>query len=478
MWRGLLALGVLESIGIAAVTIVCRRQDRWGTIATAGLGFGVGLVVLTLSSFLASLCGLRPVWWFGTVEMLVLLSVAVALRRDRLRAWRLAWPHAPWRAEPGWVRISEVALGLFIVTLCLVVSTVSLLEPLAEWDVIAIWALKAKVLLHEAIADSAYFSDVSKAFSHLDYPLLWPLAMTWVWAWTGHAELEVVKLLGPALLCALLATFYGILRRHHERRLALLFTALLAGVPMLLSQTSRLMSDPALAYFSTGAVGCCYVWLRSPDTGDDLRLAALFATGMLFTKNEGVGLLTLLVVAAAGVLLLRGDVRRSVSVIVWLGVVPLLLTAFWFVFRMDIPKVVEDYGGRIDPSYAWQNVSRLPQVFWAAFRYWGDFTDWLGLWPLTIAVVALGIKQCLRYPVNMLLAWVGLSLMMYGYVFVVTPWDPTDLMEVAANRLLVHVAPLAVLLVAEVTASMLDAGSDSSSCREAGRSRTLSRLVR
>jgi hypothetical protein len=34
-------------------------------------------------------------------------------------------------------------------------------------------------------------------------------------------------------------------------------------------------------------------------------------------------------------------------------------------------------------------------------------------------------------------------------VYVVTPWDPVELMETSACRLLLHVAPLAVLLLAE-----------------------------
>jgi hypothetical protein len=117
----------------------------------------------------------------------------------------------------------EVVLIVFIVGVCVVVGAVSLLEPLVEWDVIAIWALKGKVLLHESVNGSAYFHDVSKAYSHLDYPLLWPLAMSWVWCWAGEPNLEVVKALAPALLCALAALFYGLLGRCHSR--AILFSS-------------------------------------------------------------------------------------------------------------------------------------------------------------------------------------------------------------------------------------------------------------
>src|SRR5262249_37475285 len=69
----------------------------------------------------------------------------------------------------------------------------------------AIWALKAKILLHEPASSSSYFSDLSRAYSHLDYPLLWPLAIAWAWTAVGEADLTAVKVLAPALLLAFAA---------------------------------------------------------------------------------------------------------------------------------------------------------------------------------------------------------------------------------------------------------------------------------
>ena len=56
----------------------------------------------------------------------------------------------------------------------------------------------------------------------------------------------------------------------------------------------------------------------------------------------------------------------------------------------------------------------------------------------------------IRPPASFLALAVGLALLMYACVYVVTPWNVADLMEATAARLLLHVTPLAMLLVAEL----------------------------
>ena len=192
-----------------------------------------------------------------------------------------------------------------MVSLCVLVGSVSLLEPLVEWDVIAIWAFKAKVLLYAPASASSYFHAASKAYSHLDYPLLWPFAMTWLWSWVGTADLQAVKPLGPALLCAMAAGFYGLLRRSIDRPRSLLFGALVLGLPMVLSQTARLMTDAPLSFFVAVSFMCSYLWLKTGHR-DDLRLAGFFTAGMLFTKSEGTGFFLILLAGLAVGLVTQG----------------------------------------------------------------------------------------------------------------------------------------------------------------------------
>src|SRR5262249_45445684 len=138
------------------------------------------------------------------------------------------------------------------------------------------------------------------------------------------------------------AGFYGLLRRSTDRPRSLLFGALVLGLPMLLSQTARLMTDAPLSFFVALSFMCCYLWLKMGHP-DDLRLAGFFTAGMLFTKSEGVGFF-LILLATLGVGLVRHGQRDKLrSAALWLLIVPLALTAPWFAFRLGIPKLHEDY---------------------------------------------------------------------------------------------------------------------------------------
>ena len=102
----------------------------------------------------------------------------------------------------------EAVLAVFVIGIFLAAGGVTLLEPLVEWDVLGIWALKAKVLLHGPVIASDYFRGLSKAYSHLDYPLLWPLTIAWVWSWTGQTDLLAVKVVAVALLSGFILVSY------------------------------------------------------------------------------------------------------------------------------------------------------------------------------------------------------------------------------------------------------------------------------
>src|SRR5713101_8919647 len=303
MLKAWLSLFVMWAIGAAALTLLCTDLRRWNLAAKLGLSFGFGLIVLNLSLFLTSLLGLKPAPWIGVLELIVLGSSVLFARRDRISHWS-ARGEGPKTAWSPWVSALELLLTCFLVGIFVVVAAATLLEPVVEWDVLGIWALKAKVLLHEPVITANYFRDFSKAYSHLDYPLLWPLAIAWIWSCSGEADLVVVKVLAVGLLGSTFLLFVGLLRRKHTRPAALLFTALVAGIPMLLAQASRLMCDPPLAVFVLGAFVCAYFWLES-NHGDDLRIAGVFAIGMLFTKNEGLGFWFILILVVAVAILLQ-----------------------------------------------------------------------------------------------------------------------------------------------------------------------------
>ena len=444
-WLGIL---VIELVGAATFTLLCSEPTRWSLWGRLGLSFGLGLVVLTLSLFLASCGGLTPAWWLGASALAVLSGVAAVFRRTQGLAWLSPGPNQGQVTATRRERVVRIGLAVFLVSTCLIVGAVSLLEPLVEWDVLAIWAFKARVLLEEPVRSSQALRDVTRAYSHLDYPLLWPLAMSWVWACAGHADLQSVKVLAPALLASFAGLFYGLLRRRTDTTSALLFTAVLLGLPMLLSQTSRLMPDSVTAWFVVAAFGCCGLWLQS-NHPDDLRIAGACAAGVLFTKNEGIGFFLVLVGMTLLLVLLKRTHPRRYRDLAWLVVIPVVATAPWFLLRVGIPKVHEDYGTRLTVTAIAQNLGRVPAILHNCLAYFGDVEDWLWFWPLLALALVAAAPRLIRPPLAFLAVSVALILAMDACVYVVSPWELDTLMVTTANRLLLQVAPLCVLLLAE-----------------------------
>ena len=442
-----LSLVAVETIGLAVFLIACREPERWSVVARFGLAFGLGLIALNLGLFTLSWIGFPPTPALGLAIVAVSAGAAALVRGPQRAARQLVARHAPRpgdRDPGGWLGTAALVV---LVGLCAVAGVTSLLEPVVEWDVMAIWALKARVLLHEPVRTATYFQDASKAYSHLDYPLLWPMAMTWTWCCARTADLQTVKVLSPALIVAIASTSLGLLRRVCPRPDALLFATVTVGLPMVLSQSSRLLADAPLAYFALAAFACCHLWLHSGH-GDDLRLSGLFSAGMLFTKNEGLALGAILLVSASAFLLVHRRSRALPLAFVWLGGVPLLLTGTWFAFRMGIPRLNEDYGSRFSPAYFLENAARIPKVLLGAPRYFAAFEDWSVFWPVLAVAVVLTAPRWARASASFLVLAVGSILALYGTIYVVSPWDLDALMASTAGRLLLHIAPLCVYLLA------------------------------
>jgi hypothetical protein len=440
------AIAVQWLLGDALLRLCGSSTGQMGRGARLGLAFGAGMVGVAVVSLQASLVGLH-------VDLLPMAGLAVSLRllarglhRDGVHP---AEPGVVARPAARWVDYSLLA---YLTVWMLLLSITCLLEPVVEWDVIAIWAFKAKILVSETIASTQYLSDPTRAYSHLDYPLLWPLNLAWVWRATGGTDLAVIKLLGVALLTCFVLSFHGLLARRGDTTAALAVSALLFSIPIFQAQLIRLVADGPLIYFTFAMVTLSFCWLETSEKVA-LRMAAIFCVGCLLTKNEGImlwGLWTVCVLVRC--VLARGAASLRAAAI-WLVAVPALLTAPWFLLRTGIPKLHEDYGSRLSPLWAMEHLDRLPDVISRAWMYLGAFDDWLLFWPALLLVLVLTARHWISTGALVLFAFAQMSLAAYAYMYVVTPWSLPVLMEASASRLILHVVPVECLLLAEAARS-------------------------
>ena len=185
-------------------------------------------------------------------------------------------------------------------------------------------------------------------------------------------------------------------------------------------------------------------------TGDraDTICGGLLLAGALLSKNEGLALVPLLIVAL--VVTPAGPDRAWSAGLVRLlaaAVLAVALVSAWFVVRRAFPTVDEDYGSRLTPAGLAASLWRAPEVAGTFVRAFGNVLLWNLLWPTFACALAWSLRRPGRIwrhealpAVLVVLGGVGV----FFAVLLVTPWDLLELEGTGVpSRLLLQLAPLA-----------------------------------
>ncbi len=442
---GAAAIATIELLGVL-VFVRLAGGSRHPLPAVLGTSFALGLGATAALLFFASLAGLTPEPWF-VLPILGLLIADRFIRRPTLGAHGALAARAA-SAAPERERARQVGLGLLVVVVLALAAAVALLEPVAEWDVIAIWGLKARVLLSYPLSDPTLFLDPTLGYSHLDYPLLWPFALAWVWAWCGEVDLVAVKLLGPATLLAIALALYGLLRPHVGRVPALAAVAAVVSVPMLFAQATRLLADLPLSLFLLVGIAFLDRGLTESEPGA-LRIAAASGAGLVWCKNEGIALLLALSAVALVAASCSGAERRrkhsTVRPFVFV-VLAWLLAAPWLLFRLTLPRG-HSSGAGFSVELFWEQRERLLQLVIAVPAYVLAYSDWHLFWPLLAGVLLFRLAAGKKFANWRLFAAIHAPWLAYVFVIVANRFALPELLDTAFDRLLVHFIPAEGLLL-------------------------------
>ena len=449
------------ALGYAITALVLARQAR-PVGELAALSFALGLGGYGYVLFLCSLAGLPPRRWLILVIAGVAAAVVVLLHLKKRNPQLAAAP--PERPDKSgrwlvWAGLLCVLGAVGAVTLS------SLASGMTEWDAFAIWDLKAKVLYREGIWRAAYFRDGAFAYSHLAYPLGLPFEYAAIYAVTGtsggNAAGVLAKTVCVATFIGLCALAYTCLRRWLRAGPAAVLTAFMACLPIFLIVSSWGYADITVALFCLGSIHYLVQWERQRDWRD-LVLAGIFTVYLANTKYEGMPLaqlfgLVLLVFAAPRLRRLwhlgEWDTLRLAGAAAYFGGF-LVLSGPFLIWQAQTPGLDEGYAGRL--GLVLENLDRLPQVAGAFLRAAADLGNWGPLWFLLILAAVLGFRAWKKRPVRML--WIILAghFMLYILAYIITPHELAWHLSHSLDRLLIHLAPAAFLLIAAHWASVLE----------------------
>jgi hypothetical protein len=269
-----------------------------GLAAVVSPGLGVGFASCTYFLLLLVTGSHRTA---VRLDAIFWVAVCAGVAADRVRIRRaVASRPAPSNQPAATVSIWRDPMVLVPAAGSLILATLATLSfwqhwavtPHGEWDAWAIWNLRARAILRGAPDWTSVFSPAI-AWSHVDYPLLLPIAVARLWAYTGQESPVIpaaVAMLFFASSLVTVATLVGLWRGWPA--------GFLAGMALIVPRTfvfqgSCQCGDIPIGFFILVAIAFVLIGSEAPKPGPSLFVAGAAAGLAAWTKNEGALLLIL-----------------------------------------------------------------------------------------------------------------------------------------------------------------------------------------
>lgn len=429
-----------------------RTPVLWKTERLA-MGFVLGLTCSMFAAFLLHAVGHMPLslpGFLATYAVLLVPLAALRTIRRRKPLTPMIAEAAPSPAMPSWLK---VLLGVLLGWTVLKIAAMGLLlfaTPTYFDDAADNWNYRGKIFYAQhAIVLTLPPDTAPNGIS--SYPPTVPLAKAWLASLEGAWDEGTVNGLHVAWFAAVLLLVYCTLRRSLSRFWSWLGVYLAVSLPLLLVHGTTAYADLFLASHLLVAVvllSHAYGARTAASCLAFLRLAALAAAVIPFTKNEGLllylpplGLLALWTLWQArrtGLL----TPRQTGIAAAWFAGLLLLVAVPWIAYK-------ELHGltfGNAKPlsgfELLWEPAA-VPAIVINTF-FEGN---WLLFFPLLLCLLALRPKRALRGPLMLLAVFFLLS---YGgqlALYLFTGLAAEAVRQTGYARGIIQIIPVGVILV-------------------------------
>jgi len=411
------------------------------------LGIGFGLLSISLPWIVAALC----------VFFVNRRSPAVAERRGSVTAWQEVSGLPRALGVTGTLSLAVILFELFYA------FRVAPVLPITGWDSIQTWFFKAVAFYEDGRVSSSFLLDTPLV--HPDYPLLIPLSVTWLYIALGRVSDELVRIIYPLQFLSLLLVFYHVVRSRVSVSYAMLFTALLSLTPILMVHSAGLIvnlgvlstgdsvgyADLAFAVCTTAGAGFLYLYAVG-ERPADLNMAMLFAGISVWTKDEGLVLITVCVLLAAAHALHRRVPLRNCLVAA--GVV-LVTAGPWLVYKGSI-NIPGEYASGYSPQTFIDNIGRLSVILdFFGYMMFKNTSIYSLTWYLYALSLALNYRGFFSRPLLYLNIVLAALFSSYVLVYIISFLNVNFHLATSIDRVILHMLPLAMLIAALNLATFL-----------------------
>ena len=320
-------------------------------------------------------------------------------------------------------------------------------------DGILNWEIKARYgFASNGALPSSYFQDSGRAFTHPGYPLGIPNTEMWLYFWLGDSNQFWAKTIfplfyaaGALLLVALSAHLIG------WNTPGLIAAVLLFFVPQVSVEGGSAVvgyADFPLGTVYLATIGSLLVYCRSED-GRWFRCYAACLALLPWIKVEGALLWLLAALCGAWVIF-----RRKGSSARFLALLPgAMILSAWHIYLACMHTVSSHDFLSVNLSNLWANIYRLGPIGARLLEELTNLEIWGLSWLVFIVSAVLAAVKFRNLMAIVLLTAIISPIAVYCFSYVLSPWpDYLGHMGVSISRLLMHVAPLGLLMTAIVAA--------------------------
>jgi len=283
--RLIISIGVLTFLGWNVLYLISRGRGLCRTERAAlSYALGVGCVSLEMLTFFFLGQPLRVSMLLAPWAVVIILNMIRAFREGGAPRDAGALFHgsrAPYRPV-------DILLACGIAFEVCYAFFRALIKPIESYDAIAIYAIKSKMLFLARAVTADFFLAMKAFFPHPDYPLNIPFIETFLYMTMGSLNDQLVKVIFPLFALAILALLYCAVRRFASRTYALLFTFVLATIPMFGSYAANAYHELPLACYYFASALLLFRWFERPDRTRLLAVSAVMVGLAGWTKNEGM----------------------------------------------------------------------------------------------------------------------------------------------------------------------------------------------
>lgn len=437
------------------ITLLCLGDGKGRTshlLLRFCLGIGWGLGLFSIIYFLARVSGVMALWRIELALCALLVAGYLTARRPR-RSLPPEVPHQLNAAPP----LLNAAFLLALAAAVYAAVARALQRPYGSgWDSFAIWNLHARFLFRGGAHWHNGFNSLIP-WSHPDYPLLVPAAIAHFWTIAGHETTAVPTVLGLVFTFATVGLLFSALDILCGRTSALLGGMALLCTPFFIDLGTWQYADIPLSFYILATLVLLQTDERSAgekNSWGTLAMAGLACGLAAWTKNEG--LLFLYSVLFARVFF---AMRRSRACAQRGGlpqIVPLLFTVIpLFCVVAYFKRFIAPPGDLFSTPAIMLHKVADPARYWAVVKWYAKeflrFGDWL-LIPIPLLMVAFYFllrrfnSAQSRHSIATSAFALGLTLLGYFVVYLITPHEIYWHLRFSLNRLFMQLWPGAVFL--------------------------------